>query len=127
MTFAFTEAEHRTRIERARQTLAEKRLDGAICVAPEHIFCFGGYDAHTHFSEQALVFSVDDDEPTFIMRDADRACATETSRVEDVRCYHFGARATLSGLHVSQRPPGGAFAAVSVSVRGRPGITANAR
>ena len=36
MSFAFTEAEHRTRIERARQTLAEKRLDGAICVAPEH-------------------------------------------------------------------------------------------
>ena len=85
MTFAFTEAEHRTRIERARQTLAEKRLDGAICVAPEHILYFGGYDAHTHFSEQALVFTVDDDEPTFVMRDADRACATETSWVEDVR------------------------------------------
>ena len=51
MTFAFTEAEHRARIERSRQTLAENRLDGAICVAPEHIFYFGGYDAHTHFSE----------------------------------------------------------------------------
>ena len=52
---ALAEAEHRTRIERARQTLAENRLDGAICVAPEHIFYFGGYDAHTHFSEHARV------------------------------------------------------------------------
>ena len=100
MTFAFTEAEHRTRIERARQTLAENRLDGAICVAPEHIFYFGGYDAHTHFSEQALVFTVNDDEPTFIMRDADRACATETSWVEDVRYYHFGAHRSESATPV---------------------------
>jgi len=33
MTFAFTETEHRARIERARRTLAENRLDGAVLLA----------------------------------------------------------------------------------------------
>ncbi len=96
MTFAFTEAEHRERIERARKTLRENGIDGAICVAPEHMFYFGGYDAHTQFSEQALVFSAGSDEPTIVMRDADVACATETSWVKDVRLYHYGAHRSES-------------------------------
>ena len=73
MTFAFTEAEHRARIERARQTLAENRLYGAICVAPEHIFYFGHLGepsarfrslyAAAQESQQALVDGVKPGEP----------------------------------------------------------------
>lgn len=96
MTFAFAEAEHRERIERARKTLRENGIDGAICVAPEHMYYFGGYDAHTQFSEQALIFSAGSDEPTIVMRDADVACATESSWVKDVRLYHFGAHRSES-------------------------------
>ena len=88
---AFAESEHRERLSRARQALAQAGLDGCVCVAPEHLYYLGGYDAHTHFSAQALVFSVSEEEsPTLVIRDADIACATETSWVRDVCTYHHG-------------------------------------
>ena len=87
---AFPESEHRERLSRARSVLRTAGFDGCVCVAPEHLYYLGGYDAHTHFSQQALIFTVGDDEPTLIIRDADIACATETSWLRDVRTYHHG-------------------------------------
>ena len=59
---AFPESEHRERLDRARQALRRAGLDGCICIAPEHLYYIGGYDAHTHFSEQGLVFTTGDDQ-----------------------------------------------------------------
>ena len=87
---AFDESEHRERLARARQALRASGLDGYIAIAPEHLFYLVGFDANTHWSEQALVLTVDDDEPTLVLRDADIAAATETSWVNDVRTYHHG-------------------------------------
>ncbi|MGH6953122.1 MAG: M24 family metallopeptidase [Alphaproteobacteria bacterium] len=88
---AFPESEHRERLDRCRQALRRAGFNGCIAVAPEHLYYLGGYDAHTHFSEQALVFSTDRDEPTLLIRDVDVPLARETSWVKDVRTYHFGA------------------------------------
>jgi len=88
---AFSEQEHRERLERARDNLRQAGLDGCVCVAPEHLYYVGGYDAHTHFSEQGLVFTANIDEPTLVIRDVDLPLATETSWVKDVRTYHYGA------------------------------------
>lgn len=88
---AFPESEHRERLERARGNLREAGLDGCVCIAPEHLYYIGGYDAHTHFSEQGLIFTTDDDEPTLVLRDVDLSLAQETSWVQDVRTYHYGA------------------------------------
>jgi Xaa-Pro dipeptidase len=97
MVRAFPEAEHRARIDNARRALREAGLAGAICVAPEHLYYFGGYDAHTQFSEQALIISADDaDEPTYVLRDADTGSAIETSWLKDIRYYHFGAHRSES-------------------------------
>ena len=87
---AFSESEHRERLDRARQALRRAGLDGCICIAPEHLYYIGGYDAHTHFSEQALVFTTGDDEPTLVIREVDEPLANETSWVRDLRTYHFG-------------------------------------
>jgi Xaa-Pro dipeptidase len=90
MALAFTEAEFRHRISRTREALERAGVAGCICVSPENLFYLGGYDAHTHFSEQALVYTTGMDEPTLIIREIDVPSAKETSWLRDVRTYHFG-------------------------------------
>ena len=87
MQAAFAETEYRDRLRRGREALQKAQLDGAICVAPEHLNYFAGYDAHTHFDEQALVFSAGSDEPTLIVRDGDIGTAQSMSWVGDKRGY----------------------------------------
>ncbi len=84
---AFSETEHQARLARAREVIAEAGLNACICVAPELLYYFGGYDAHTHFSEQAFVFGARDDAPCLIHRDVDGDNAEETSWVADRRTY----------------------------------------
>lgn len=93
---AFTDQEYAARLEGARQVLRREGLAAAVCVAPEHLFYFSGYDAHTHFSEQALIFTAGDDEPTLVLRDSDIMSARESAWVKDIRYYHFGARRSES-------------------------------
>ena len=89
---AFPESEHRERLQRARIALQQAGLDGCICVAPEHLYYIGGYEAHTHFSEQGLVFTAGEDEPTMLVREVDLPLVHETSWLKDVRVYHFGSQ-----------------------------------
>jgi len=87
---AFSEAEHRERLARARATLREAGFDGCISVAPEHLYYLGGYDAWVSVnSPQALVFRTDGGEPTLVLRDVDRLLALETSWVRDLRTYRL--------------------------------------
>ena len=86
---AFSESEYRGRIERLRTSMSNARLDCVLCVGPELICYFSGYDAHTHFSEQALVIG-QEGEPALVIRDVDVAPAEDSSWVQDLRLYHFG-------------------------------------
>jgi Xaa-Pro aminopeptidase len=87
---AFTEAEHRGRLDRARSALAEAGFDGAVVVAPEHLYYLGGYDSWVSVnSPQALIFGTNDDEPTLVLRNVDLPLALETSWVQDIRTYHL--------------------------------------
>jgi Xaa-Pro dipeptidase len=90
MALAFPEAEYRQRLGRARQALREAGLDGYLAVAPEHLYYLAGYDGHTYWSDQGCVLTVDDDEPTLVVRDADEGVARETAWVRDVRTYRYG-------------------------------------
>ena len=85
--WAFSESEYRGRVARAKEALREAGLDCAVCVGPELINYYAGYDAHTFFQFQGLVFGPGDDEPTFVMRDVDIGRAEVTSWVSDVRLY----------------------------------------
>ena len=89
--WAFSESEYRGRVARAKEALKEAGLDCAVCVGPELINYYAGYDAHTFFQFQGLVFGPGDDEPTFVMRDVDIGRAEVTSWVSDVRLYRHGA------------------------------------
>ena len=65
---AFSPAEHRSRLARAREKLGAAGFEVCISVAPETHYYLAGYDAWVGVnSPQALVFSVaGDDEPTLI-------------------------------------------------------------
>ncbi len=87
---AFGEAEHRERLARARQALRDAGFDGAVVVAPEHLYYLAGYDSWVSVnSPQALIFGIEDDAPTLVLRNVDLPLARETSRVADIRSYHL--------------------------------------
>jgi Xaa-Pro aminopeptidase len=87
---AFTEAEHRDRMRRAREALGRHDIDCCVSVAPEHLYYFAGYDSWVSVnSPQALIFMADGGDPTLIVRDVDLALPRETSWVTDVRSYHL--------------------------------------
>ena len=87
---AFSESEHRQRLERARQILRVSGIAVCISVAPEHLYYFGGYDSWVSVnSPQALIFAADGGEPTLVVRDVDLALPRETSWIADVRSYHL--------------------------------------
>lgn len=87
---AFAESEHRERLTRARRTLADAGFDGAIVVAPEHLFYLGGYDSWVSVnSPQALIFGTGGDEPTLVLRNVDLPLALETTWIKDIRTYHL--------------------------------------
>lgn len=87
---AFAESEHRERLARARRALADADFDGAIVVAPEHLYYLGGYDSWVSVnSPQALIFGTDGDEPTLVLRNVDLPLALETTWVKDIRTYHL--------------------------------------
>src|SRR5690242_10692603 len=87
---AFTEKEHRDRLEQARAALRRHDIACCVSVAPEHLYYFAGYDSWVSVnSPQALIFMVDRSEPTLIVRDVDLALPRETSWVTDIRPYHL--------------------------------------
>jgi Xaa-Pro aminopeptidase len=87
---AFSESEHRDRLERARALLSSNGIASCISIAPEHLYYFGGYDSWVSVnSPQALVFMTAGGEPTLIVRDVDLALPRETSWIKDVRSYHL--------------------------------------
>ncbi len=87
---AFTEAEHRERLERARASLRSAGLDCCVCVGPENLYYVGGYDSWTAMNNpQGLVFTSGDDEPTLVVRNVDLPLALESTWVRDIRTYHL--------------------------------------
>jgi Xaa-Pro dipeptidase len=90
MAPTFPIEEYQSRMERARAALAEAGLSGCIASAPEHLYYFGGYDAHTHFSQQALVFAADGGDPTLVIRDVDVPPGVDDLWFGDVRPYRYG-------------------------------------
>ncbi|MEX0809867.1 MAG: Xaa-Pro peptidase family protein [Dongiaceae bacterium] len=86
---AFTEAEHRARLDAVRPKLRDAGIDVVISVSPEHQFYFGGYDSWTSaVSPQAMIFATSDPgEPTLVLRNTDRPLARESSWIADIRIY----------------------------------------
>ena len=87
---AFAESEHRDRLSRARDLLNAQGLDGCICIAPELLYYFAGHEAYTFFSDQALIFTTGDDEPSLVLREVDIPVSRESAWISDFRPFHYG-------------------------------------
>ena len=75
---------------RARKILRQNGIDCCVSVAPEHLYCFGGYDSWVSInSPHAMIFMADGGESALIVRDVDLALPRETSWIGDVRSYHL--------------------------------------
>ena len=90
MSRAFSESEYKGRLARARELLKEKGLDGCISIAPELLYYFAGHEAYTFFSDQALIFTTGDDEPSLVLREVDIPVSQETAWISDFRPFHYG-------------------------------------
>jgi len=87
---AFSEDEHRARLERVRSLMRHRGIEHCISVAPESLYYYGGYDSWVSVnSPQALIFTAGDDEPTIVLRDTDLSLAYESSWVRDIRPYRL--------------------------------------
>ncbi|MEM7427559.1 MAG: Xaa-Pro peptidase family protein [Pseudomonadota bacterium] len=84
----FEREEHAERLGRLRAFLRQGGHSGAVLMAPEHLYYFGGYDSWVSVnSPQAMIVTDRDDEPTLILRDVDLPLARETSWIGDLRTY----------------------------------------
>ncbi|MBT6117825.1 MAG: aminopeptidase P family protein [Rhodospirillaceae bacterium] len=112
---AFPETEYRERMDRARRAIAAAGIDACVCVAPELLCYFAGYDGHTQFSIQALVFGPDGgDEPSFVFRDVDRGNAEDSCWLSDLRAYHHGQSDPLDLILAAVRERAGERARIGV-------------
>lgn len=114
---SFPKSEHLARFERAKSAVQRAGLDCCVAIGPEMLYYLAGYDAHTHFSRQALVFGPGDEEPAFIVRDVDVPVAEDTSWVRDMRVYHHGAQnpAQLVAAAVRERTGSGGRVGVELN------------
>ena len=87
---AFLDAEYKQRLANAQQMMSANDLSCIVCVSPELLFYFSGYDGHTHFSDQALVLGAGDAQPTLVHRDVDSGLADDSCWHDDRRTYHHG-------------------------------------
>lgn len=101
---AFTLQEHQTRLKHAQTLMRENHLAACICVSPELIYYFSGYDAHTHHAigSQVMILTADSDEPDLILRDGDEPQADETLVLGSVQLFRLGSIdiATLVGRSI---------------------------
>lgn len=117
---AFTRAEHEERVDRARQALADAGLAGAVCTAPELLYYFTGYDAHTHLAigSQALVLAADGGDPILMLRDGDVAQSNETVSFGEVRPFRYGAVAIADLVADAVRETGMAGKSIGLDLSG---------
>lgn len=87
---AFSVNEYKRRLACLRDCLRKQGLAACVCVSPELLYYYCGYEGHTHFSDQFMVFGSLDTIPTLIHRDVDGGIAQESCWIEDRRCYHYG-------------------------------------
>lgn len=112
----FEASEYRERIAKVQSVLAAAGVEAGVIVNLELICYLTGYDAHTHFSQQALVLGLSG-EPAFVLRDVDVPVAEDTACVSDLRPYHFGGAKAADVVAAAVREKAGAAARIGVDLR----------
>ena len=75
----FERNEYLARLERTKDRMEKSGLEVLIVVDPANMNYLTGYDAHSYYVEQAVIVALDADEPLWISRRMDVACARFTT------------------------------------------------
>lgn len=84
---AFSEAEYRDRIARARARLVDRGLDALLCFGQETHYYLTGYDGGGYVFFQCLVLTPDDRPLTLLCRRPDVSQARDTSLIDEIRVW----------------------------------------
>jgi Xaa-Pro dipeptidase len=86
---AFSEAEYKQRIERARQLLTQAGLDLMVITGPENIFYLTGQQTPGYYTFQTLVLPVEGD-PVFVIRQLEYFNFISNTFIRDAAIYTDG-------------------------------------
>lgn len=75
----FEKSEYLTRLERTKEQMERAGLEALVVVDPANMNYLTGYDAQSYYVEQAVVVSLDAEEPLWIGRGMDVSCAKFTT------------------------------------------------
>ncbi len=75
----FEKGEYLARLERTKDRMEKAGLEVLVVVDPANMNYLTGYDAQSYYVEQALVVAIDAEEPLWIGRKMDIACARFTT------------------------------------------------
>jgi Xaa-Pro dipeptidase len=75
----FEKSEYQYRLERTKHAMEKAGLEVLIVTDPANMNYLTGYDAHSYYIDQAIVVALDADEPLFVSRKMDVACARFTT------------------------------------------------
>jgi ectoine hydrolase len=75
----FEKSEYQVRVERTKHHMEKAGLEVLIVTDPANMNYLTGYDAHSYYIEQAVVVALEADEPLWVSRKMDVACARFTT------------------------------------------------
>ncbi|MEP6148588.1 MAG: aminopeptidase P family N-terminal domain-containing protein, partial [Nisaea sp.] len=84
---AFSEAEYRVRISRAREQLVARGMDALLCFAQESHYYLTGYDGGGYVFFQCLVLTAEEKPLTLLCRRPDVSQARDTSLIDEIRIW----------------------------------------
>jgi len=80
---AFAKEEYLDRVKKVKNQMAERGIDVMFVTDPANICYLSGYDAWTFYVPQALILSLDEDQPYLLLRDSDVPSARHTAWVDE--------------------------------------------
>jgi len=79
----FPKAEYESRVDRVKGRMEARGIDVLVSTEPANIAYLTGYDAWSWYTPQAVVVALDLDEPLWIGREQDMACALWATHLDE--------------------------------------------
>jgi Xaa-Pro aminopeptidase len=88
----FARDEFRERIARTKQEMEAAGIEVLLVVDPANMYYLSGYDATSYYVPQALIVALDEEEPFWVGREMDAACARLTVFMDEARIVGYPER-----------------------------------
>ena len=86
----FPKAEYEGRLERVKARMEARGLDALVSTEPANMAYLTGYDAWSWYTPQAVVVALGLDEPLWIGREQDVACALWSTHLDEASILGYG-------------------------------------